>query len=224
MLRHADPSLCLLQDVLIALQHLNDEEVSSAFWAALGQTLDRSRTQCVKALLLEGFVLRTSLLSCAKEGPAAVREGCRQNKIEFDLLDHDDVDLEESDAESNKGSMKKRRKEKRRKRRRERKDLEGQIRKKRRRHTTHGLASLHKEAGDGSSESEGPVRRKGLRHSWPFQNFGDSGESADSGSVPQSWVLKHGHWSCICSSKTFSPCVWEFATQKWLQWFFKRLK
>jgi hypothetical protein len=214
-----------LQDVVNAVQELNEEELSRAFWASLKQAAERSRTECVRALLLEGFVLRASLLTCAKEGLAAIREGCRQNNIEFDLLDQGADGWEDSDAASTEGRTKKHKKQKRRKRKREGRDPETKVKnKRRRRHTTHGLAGWREDNSSDGGESGEPNRAKGSRHSWPFQGMGDSGDSAASGSVPHGWVLKHEEWSSVCNSKTFAPCVWEFATQTWFRWFCKKLE
>eukprot|EP00884_Botryococcus_braunii_P004794 jgi/Botrbrau1/14315/Bobra.0287s0008.1 len=216
----------VFQDVVIAVRELNEEELSHAFWASLKQAAERSRTEGVRALLLEGFVLRASLLTCAKEGLPAVREGCRQNNIEFDLLDQGADDWEDSDAASTEGRTKKLKKQKRRKRKREERGPEAKVKnKRRRRHTTHELAGWREDdSSDDGGESGERNRAKGLRHSWPFQGMGDSGDSAVSGSVSHSWVLKHEEWSSVCNSKTFAPCIWEFATQNWFRWFFRNLR
>lgn len=339
------------QDIVAATQQLNEGSGSGEFWRELEGGVQRSKTQCILTMLLEGFVLRTSLVLCVKEGVAAVREACRRNNINFVVRSVGEADCEESeglsdvagvflfgrraggdvregevmkqdgtsdigdsegevedgeaqgrvgveaydrdvevggresggveahergdeevgsrgrggvngveahgregawdvegsgrhealdvgtrdggeDWQSGDRRRRRRKRERRSEKKRDRKkELKKELkrRRKRRRQTSPGrTGELLAPIGGTSEGSGGEGRgflsaRKRRRVSWPAGRGGETEESDVTAAHASAWVLRHGDWSCTCSSSTFVPCVWDYTMRRWFQWLFRRL-
>lgn len=176
-----------------------------------------SRTESIRLLLVEAFVLRLRLTACAEEGVDAVREACEDNGIGFEMAEPVEEDPARrsnsglsspesgsaSDQEGTRKDKKKRKKPKERKKKRKKRQSEPALKRRRLEPMTRGAVSE-------GEDSEGEVG---------FEKFSDSppaGIPEGIGLESRQFVLKREGWTATCSMLTVVPTLLEYTIGVWL--------